>query len=66
LTLLEAMAAGTPVVTTPTGLVRICRRPAPLLVAEPEPTALAAAIGTVLAEPAAAAARGSRARALVV
>jgi glycosyltransferase involved in cell wall biosynthesis len=65
LTLLEAMAAGTPVVTTPTGLVQDFERPAPLLVAEPDPTALAAAIGTVLAEPVAAAARAARARALV-
>jgi glycosyltransferase involved in cell wall biosynthesis len=65
LTLLEAMAAGTPVVTTPTGLVRDLDPPAPLLIAEPSPAALAVAIEAVLADPAAAAARAARARALV-
>ena len=65
LTLLEAMAAETPVVTTPTGLVQDIDRPAPLFVAEPDPAALAAAIGTVLDDPVAAAARAARARVLV-
>lgn len=66
LTLLEAMAAGTPVVTTPTGLVGDLPAPAPLLVAEPEPAALAAAVAAVLDHPAAAAARAADARRLVV
>ncbi len=65
LTLLEAMAAGTPVVTTPTGLVGDLAAPAPLLVAEPTPAALAAAIRAVLDDPPAAAARARAARALV-
>jgi len=65
LTLLEAMAAGTPVVTTPTGLVGDLDEPAPLLVAEPEPAALAVAITQVLDAPAAAAARAGEARRLV-
>lgn len=65
LTLLEAMAAGTPVVTTPTGLVRDLAAPAPLSIAEPEPAALAAAIAAVLADPRAAAARAACARAMV-
>ena len=65
LTLLEAMAAGTPVVTTPTGLVGDLAEPAPLLVAEPEPAALAAAIAAVLDAPTAAEARALAARRLV-
>ena len=65
LTLLEAMAAGTPVVTTPTGLVKDLAEPLPLLVAEPEPRALAAAIAQVLDAPEAAAARARQARQLV-
>lgn len=66
LTLLEAMAAGTPVVTTPTGLVQDLDPPAPLLIAEPSAESLAAAIEAVLADPAAAAGRARRARALVI
>lgn len=65
LTLLEAMAAGTPVVTTPTGLASDLATPAPLLVAAPEPAALAVAIADVLDAPAAAAARARDARRLV-
>jgi glycosyltransferase involved in cell wall biosynthesis len=65
LTLLEAMAAGTPVVTTPTGLVQDLDPPAPLLVAEPTPEALARAIEAVLTKPDAAAARAEQARRLV-
>ena len=66
LTLLEAMAAGTPLVTTPTGLVGDLPAPAPLLVSEPDPAALAAAVAEVLDHPAAAAARARAARRLVV
>ncbi len=65
LTLLEAMAVGTPVVTTPTGLVGDLPTPAPLLVTAPAPAALAAAIGAVLEAPDAAAARARAARRLV-
>ena len=65
LTLLEAMAAGTPVVTTPTGLVRDFPEPAPLRLTAPEPASLAAAIAAVLDDPRAAAARAAAARRLV-
>ena len=65
LSLLEAMAAGTPVVTTPTGLVGDLPALAPLLVAEPTPAALASAIGAVLDAPEAAAARARAAQSLV-
>jgi glycosyltransferase involved in cell wall biosynthesis len=65
LTLLEAMAAGTPVVTTPTGLVGDLTDPAPLLVAEPTSGALAAAIRAVLDDPPAAAERAQAAQVLV-
>lgn len=66
LTLLEAMACGTPVVTTPTGLAAEMGLGAPLRVAAPEPEALAQAVAEVLADPEAAAARARAARALVV
>jgi glycogen(starch) synthase len=65
LTLLEAMAAGTPVVSTPTGLAAEMGREPPLLLAAADPTALADAIRTTLTDPEAAAARAIRARALV-
>jgi glycosyltransferase involved in cell wall biosynthesis len=65
LTVLEAMAAGTPVVTTPTGLVGDLEAPLPLVAAAPEPAALAAAIASVLDQPEAAAARAAAARRLV-
>lgn len=65
LTLLEAMACGTPVVSTPTGLAREMGPEPPLLLAEPEPEALAAAILQVVRNPAAAARRAGVARMLV-
>jgi glycogen(starch) synthase len=65
LVLLEAMAAGAPVVSTPTGLAREFGPQPPILIAAPEPTALAAAISACLADPEAAAARAIRARLLV-
>jgi glycosyltransferase involved in cell wall biosynthesis len=65
LVLLEAMAAGAPVVSTPTGLARELGPQPPILVAAPEPTALATAITACLADPEAAAARAIRARSLV-
>jgi len=65
LTLLEAMAAGTPVVTTPTGLVGDLPEPAPLRLAAAEPAALATAIAEVLDAPEAAAATARAARLLV-
>ncbi len=65
LTLLEAMAAGTPVVTTPTGLVGDLEVPAPLLVTAPEPAALSRTIAAVLDDPNAAASRARAARRLV-
>lgn len=65
LTLLEAMACGTPVVSTPTGLAcELGPRP-PLLVARPEPKALASSIEACLADEEASTARAERARALV-
>jgi glycosyltransferase involved in cell wall biosynthesis len=66
LTLLEAMACGTPVVTTATGLAAEMGPPTPLLVSDPAPEALAGAIRVTLAEPMATAARAREARALVV
>jgi glycosyltransferase involved in cell wall biosynthesis len=48
LTLLEGMAAGIPVVTTPTGIARDLGAAAPAVLCEPEPKALAAAIRSVL------------------
>lgn len=65
LTLLEAMACGTPVVSTPTGLAREMGERPPLLMARPEPAALAAAIAEALRDPAGAAERARSARALV-
>jgi glycogen(starch) synthase len=65
LTLLEAMAAGTPVVSTPTGLARELGPEPPLLLARAEAPSLAAAIAACLDDPAAAAARARRARTLV-
>jgi glycosyltransferase involved in cell wall biosynthesis len=65
LTLLEAMAAGTPVVTTPTGLVGDLTDPMPLVVAEPDALAVSRAIASVLDDPRSAAARARSARRLV-
>jgi glycosyltransferase involved in cell wall biosynthesis len=65
LTLLEAMAAGTPVVSTRTGLVAEFGADPPLLVVERTPEALAAGLEAALADPEAAAARARRAQALV-
>ncbi len=65
LVLLEAMASGAPVVSTPTGLARELGPEPPLLLAAPEPEALAACIAACLADPATAAARALRARLLV-
>ena len=59
------MASGAPVVTTPTGLAGEIGPQPPILLAAPEPTALATAISACLADPEAAAARAIRARALV-
>jgi glycosyltransferase involved in cell wall biosynthesis len=66
LTLLEAMACGVPVVTTPTGLAAEMGLGAPLLVVGPDPDALALGVDEVLADPDAAATRARAARALVV
>jgi glycosyltransferase involved in cell wall biosynthesis len=65
LTLLEAMACGTPVVSTATGLAAEMGARPPLLLSAPEPAALAAAIQATLAGPESAAARVRDARALV-
>lgn len=65
LTLLEAMAAGTPVVSTRTGLVAELGPDPPLVVVERTVEALAAGLEACLADPEAAAARAGRARALV-
>lgn len=65
LTLLEAMASGTPVVSTPTGLAREMGQQPPLLVVRAEPAALAGAIVEVLRDPESAAQRAREARALV-
>ena len=65
LVLLEAMACGTPVVTTPIGaLAELPPRP-PLLVAEPDPDAIAEAVARVFATPGLTAVRVAAARALV-
>lgn len=65
LVLLEAMAAGAPVVTTPIGALDDLGPEPPLLVARPEPAALAEAIEACLADEAGAAVRAACARALV-
>lgn len=65
LTLLEAMACGAPVVTTPTGLAAEMGLGAPVSIAAPEPMALAAAVERVLIEQKAAADQARSARALV-
>ena len=64
LTLLEAMAAGTPVVSTRTGLVAELGSEPPLLVVERTVESLAAGLAACLADPEAAARRAARARAL--
>jgi glycogen(starch) synthase len=66
LTLLEAMAGGTPVVTTSTGLAAELPEPRPCVVAERNPLDLATAIARVLADPEAAAAMARQARRLVL
>jgi glycogen(starch) synthase len=66
LTLLEAMACGAPVVTTPTGLAAEMGIGAPLQLSAAEPEALADAVAAILAEPEAAAARARAARTFVV
>lgn len=65
LTLLEAMACGAPVVTTPTGLAVEMGAGAPLRLAAPDPASLASAIAETLASPEAAARQAGAARALV-
>jgi glycosyltransferase involved in cell wall biosynthesis len=65
LTLLEAMACGAPVVTTPTGLAAEMGPAAPLWPSAPDPEALAAAIRAVRADQEAAAVRAGVARTLV-
>lgn len=65
LVLLEAMAAGAPVVTTPIGALRDLGRDPPLVLAEPNPAALAAAIDACLTDDAAAGSRAACARARV-
>ena len=66
LTLLEAMACGTPVVSTATGLAAEMGPRPPLRLSAAEPAALAAAIWATLADSDATAARAVEARALVV
>jgi glycosyltransferase involved in cell wall biosynthesis len=66
LTLLEAMACGTPVITTPTGLAAEMGPGAPLLMVAPEPGSLALGIDTLLSDPDAATARARAARTLMV
>ncbi len=65
LTLLEAMAAGTPMVSTRTGLVAELGCDPPLFVVERTVDSLADGLAAALADPVAAAARAERARALV-
>lgn len=64
LTLLEAMAAGAPLVSTPTGLVAELGPQPPLLVTPPSVDALAQGLTEALGDPAAAAARARSARTL--
>lgn len=66
LTLLEAMACGAPVVTTPTGLAAEMGLGAPLLLVAAEPEALAQGMAETLDRPDMAAARARAARALAV
>lgn len=65
LTLLEAMAAGTPVVTTRTGIVADLGEAPPLTLAESDSADIARKITAVLASPALAEARAGLARLLV-
>jgi len=65
LTLLEAMACGTPVVSTATGLAAEMGARPPLLLSDAQPAALAAAIQATMTGPEAAAARVREARARV-
>jgi len=65
LTLLEAMACGTPVISTPTGLARELGNDPPILIAEPTADALAAAIDRLLADSGDAQWRAAAARQLV-
>lgn len=65
LTLLEAMAAGAPVVSTRTGLVNEMGEAPPLLACGSSPAELAAAIAACLADPGAARRRAAEARELV-
>jgi glycosyltransferase involved in cell wall biosynthesis len=59
------MACGTPVVSTATGLANELASRPPLLIARPEPQALASAMAAVLRDPETAAARARVARSLV-
>ena len=65
LTLLEAMATGTPVVSTRTGLARELGPRPPILLARPDPRSLATVVQACLADPESAVERAERARALV-
>jgi glycosyltransferase involved in cell wall biosynthesis len=66
LTLLESMACGAPVVTTPTGLAAEMGPGAPLLLTAAEPEALAQGMAEILDRPEPAAARARAARVLAV
>ncbi len=65
LVLLEAMASGAPVVTTPIGALDELGEDPPLRVAAPDPDALAQAIRDLMEDPEAAALQALRARRLV-
>lgn len=65
LTLLEAMSAGTPVVTTPTGIANELGPEAPVRICAADGDAIAAAIDEILADPESARARALAARNLV-